>query len=163
MHPLLVRSAAELTVREQIDALEQAARESIATGELVQTHHDGTTDEGNKEADHFFAKDVYCRGLWIPAGCLVVGRLHIQSRVCIVAAGRCRWVDEFHQEPVEVSAPWVGEFKAGSKTAVYAYEDTYWVAVTGTSMTDPQEILHTLSVSNHEQYKNLIEQKEVLP
>jgi hypothetical protein len=30
-------------------------------------------------------------------------------------------------------------------------------------MTDPQEILHTLSVSNHDQYRKLIEQKEVLP
>ncbi|EFK95083.1 hypothetical protein LDC_2914 [sediment metagenome] len=83
--------------------------------------------------------------------------MHIQSRICIVSAGHCKWWDEFNPEPVEVRAPWIGEFKPGSKTVVAVIEDTYWTAVIGTELTEPMEILSRLSTSNAIEYLKRLE------
>ena len=149
---VVVTPAWQLAARDKISALEHALRESIAIGEIELTIHDGTSEEGDDQAEHFFAEGVYGRGLWIPAGSLVIGRTHVQSRICVVAAGRCRWFDEYNPEPREVLAPWVGEFNPGSKTAVLALEPTYWLAFVGTQLTDPFEVLDTLSDPDYESY-----------
>jgi hypothetical protein len=163
MHPLIIRDVRNLPARRRIEALEASLVQEIEEGRIARSHHDGATDEGTAEADHLFAEGAYVRGLWIPAGCLVVGRVHLRSRVCIVAAGECAWIDEHQPDPLTVAAPWAAEFPAGSKTAVLALQDTYWLAVTGTTLRDPQEILHTLSVGNTDQYVRHLERQEVLP
>lgn len=161
MNDLLANSTPnQIAARRQIEDLEAALRRAVAQGELEQTFHDGTTEQGDREATHHFAQGVYVRSMWLPAGTVIVGRMHLQSRVCIVSAGRCRWTDEFNPEPVEVRAPWVGEFKAGSKTVVVAIEDTYWSAITGTEETEPMEILRKLSVLDSEEYQKLLEVKQ---
>jgi hypothetical protein len=138
-----------MVARAGLDALEDFIRAGISEGALEQTHHDGATPEGDAEATHAFGDGVYVRGVFIPAGCVVVGKIHRQARVCIVAQGTCTFVDEFHRETV--SAPWCGEFSAGCKTAVYAHTDTTWYAAVGTDMKDPIEILTKLSAPSYEQ------------
>lgn len=142
-----------LKARASIDALEDALRSHVASGEIEQTHHDGATPEGNDEATHYFGDGVYVRGLFIAAGCLVIGKIHRQARVCVVAQGRCTFVDEFSSKTVE--APWAGEFNPGCKTAVYAHTDTMWYACVGTDLKDPIEILNTLAAPSYE----MLEQK----
>jgi hypothetical protein len=144
----LIRTEEQLQVRQDIDRLEQALRDEIDAGNLVETLHDGETDEGSDQCNHYFAKGVYVRSLVIPSGTLVVGRLHLQSRVCIVATGRCTFIDEFRKQTV--SAPWIGEFKAGSKTAVFAHETTLWIAISGTDIKDPKTAVAQLTALNHE-------------
>jgi len=139
--------AHRLEVRATIDALEASIKASIATGELEQSIFDGGTSEGSDQCKHYFAQGVYVRTLLIPAGTVVVGRIHKQSRVCLILTGKCRFVDEYQDR--EVVAPWVGEFEAGSKTAVYAITDTLWAAVVGTDIKDPQEAFQKLSAGNH--------------
>lgn len=147
---LAVRTSGQLEARKSIDDLEASIRAAIDEGEIVQTLHDGETDEGHNECQHCFGDGVYARSILIPAGTVVVGRIHKQARICIIAQGRCEFVDEFHRETVE--APWMGEFLPGSKTAVFAHTDTVWVAVVGTDMKDPKEILGTLSAKTHEDF-----------
>ena len=160
MNDLLANaSPGQIECRHRIADLEASLRKEIAEGRMEQEFHDGTTPEGDQEAQHHFAQGVYVRSMWLPAGRIIVGRMHLQSRVCIVSAGRCRWIDEFNPEPVEVQAPWVGEFKAGSKTVVVAVEDTYWSAITGTDLDEPMEILRTLSVLDVKEYRQLLEVK----
>lgn len=136
-----------LAARASIEDLEAAMRREVAEGKLVQTLHEGGTETGHDECEHFFGDRVYVRSLWIPAGTCVIGRLHKQARVCMVLAGRCRFVDEFQQR--EVEAPWIGEFKAGSKTAVFAETDTLWAACLGTELTDPQTAFYELTAGSH--------------
>jgi hypothetical protein len=157
MNELLRPSPGQLATRVRIDELEAALRQEVEAGELEQTFHDGTTEEGDQEAEHYFAEGVYARSMWLPRGTVIVGRMHIQSRVCIVSAGHCKWWDEFNPEPVEVRAPWIGEFKPGSKTVVAAIEDTYWTAIVGTGLTEPMEILDRLSTPNAVEYLKRIE------
>ncbi len=139
--------------RQTIEHLEAAMRKEIKSGDLEQTIFDGETDEGHDQCKHFFGDGVYARSMFIPAGSTVVGKIHRQDRICIIAQGRCQFVDEFHQETVE--APWIGEFKAGTKTVVYAETDTLWVAVIGTEMKDPKEILGKLSANTHTEFAML--------
>jgi hypothetical protein len=144
----LERTEDQLQVRRNIDQLEQSLRDEVAAGNLVETIHDGETDEGSDQCNHYFAKGVYVRSLVIPSGHLVVGRIHLQSRVCVVAAGRCTFIDEFRKQTV--SAPWIGEFEAGSKTAVFAHETTLWIAISGTDIKDPKTAVAQLTALNHE-------------
>lgn len=154
MNELLARTEGQLATRSKIDAIESVMLEGISRGELEEALHDGETEKGRDECDHFFAQGVYARGVLIPAGTAVVGKLHKQSRICVIAQGDCQFTDEFHTERVQ--APWVGEFRGGTKTAVYAHSDTYWVAVTGTDLKDPIEILQTLSAKDHAEYAEYI-------
>ena len=153
----------QLEARTAIQKMEDYLRQMVEEGIAEQTHHDATSDEGDDEADHLFGDNVYVRGLWIPAGNLVVGRTHRQARVCIVSAGRCWWSDEYSGGSHEVSAPWAAEFPAGSKTVVYAVEDTYWLACLGTKLKDSQQIAAELTTRTHDEYRKLLEQREVLP
>ena len=89
---------------------------------------------------------------------MVIGKLHREDRICIIAQGDCTFVDEFKKRRVQ--APYVGEFKAGSKTAVYAHTDTYWVACHGTELTDPNEMVEKMVSSDHEDYQLYLEHKE---
>jgi hypothetical protein len=144
---LASRTASQLHTRAQIDELEASLRASIDTGEVTQSIADGETDEGSAQCQHYFADGAYARALWIPAGTCVVGKVHKQTRICVIAAGKCRFIDEFRSE--EVEAPWIGEFKAESKTAVYAITDTLWIAVLGTELKDPQQIVRELTAPSH--------------
>lgn len=156
MNELAIRSPAQLVVRSKIDRLESSLRKEIDEGNMVQTIVDCKKD--NSQAGHFFGDGVYARSLLIPAGTTVVGYIHKQARVCIVASGKCTFTDEFHRRTVE--GPWVGEFKAGTKTAVYAHTDTFWVAVIGTDLKDPDILVDKLVTGSHEDYENYVLQLE---
>lgn len=148
-------SPRRLAVRSKLDLLQEIMEAGIAGGELEQTHSDATTDAGHEEAEHLVFGGLYARTLTIPAGSVVVGRIHAQDRVCIVSKGRCAFADEHGQRIV--SAPFIGKFPKGSKTAVFAFEETVWTAVIATDMTDPKEIVSALSSGNFEDYKIISE------
>ena len=107
--------------------------------------------EDNSQANHYYGENVYVRSLLIPAGTSLVGYIHKQDRVCIIAQGKVTFVDEF-QGRQTVEAPWVGEFKAGSKTAVYAHTDTLWVACLGTELKDEDIMTDKLVTGSHKDY-----------
>jgi hypothetical protein len=154
------RTPQQLAIRNTIDNLEQLMRDGIAEGALVETVADGLTKEGQDQCDHFFGDSVYARGLFIPKDTAVIGKLHKQARVCIIAQGECVFTDEFHSK--RVKAPWIGEFNAGTKTAVYAITDTYWVACVGTVLTDPNKILEELSAKTFKDYNAFVQEKQEL-
>lgn len=130
----------------------------VAEGKLNLTMTDAGTKEGNEQADSYFGDGVYVRSVNIPAGTTVVGRLHLKARVCLVLQGKCTFINESRRKTV--SAPWIGEFKAGSKTAVYAHTDTVWAACVASETTDPLEAVNRYSVRSHEEYTaHLLENK----
>ncbi len=153
---LTLRSPAQLQVRGAIDTLQDQMADAIQSGEVEQTIVN--CKEDNSQANHYFGEGVYARSLLIPAGSVVIGHIHKQDRVCIIAQGECTFVDEWQKK--RVKAPYIGEFKAGSKTAVYAHTDTLWVACLGTDSKDPDIIVKELLDDNHEDYHLYLEYKE---
>ena len=156
MNSLATRTPSQLVTRTKIDTLEETLREEISKGAMGQTVVDCQKD--NSQADHYYGQGVYARSLLIPAGTVVVGKIHKQDRVCIIASGECTFIDEWQKK--RVKAPYIGEFKAGSKTAVFAHTDTTWVACIGTESKDPDIMVHELVESNHEDYQVYLEQLE---
>lgn len=153
---LTARTSSQLATRTAIDTLQSSLESEIDKGSIEQTIVDCKKD--NSQAKHYFGEGVYARSLLIPAGTAVVGHIHKQDRVCIIAKGKCTFVDEWHRETVE--APYIGEFKAGSKTAVYAHTDTLWVACLGTDSKDPDIMVNELLVDSFEDYQLYLENKE---
>lgn len=90
------------------------------------------------EAEHFFAPGMYGRRFAMPAGMLVVGKIHKHAHLMMVLKGRASVLTEFGRE--EVSAGYVSVSQPGAKRIVLAYEDTVFMTV-HTNQTDTQDLL----------------------
>ena len=76
---------------------------------------------------HYFADGMYCRYLFRPAGCLIVGKVHKREHFYIIAKGKVQVVgddsvDIYAAGTVLISQP-------GTKRAVLALEDSVCVTV----------------------------------
>lgn len=79
------------------------------------------------KAKHRFAGGVYLRELEIPAGNVVLGKIHKHEHFVILAEGACRInTDEGMQDIV---APHVWISKAGDQRALYTYEHCTFLTV----------------------------------
>lgn len=79
------------------------------------------------EAVHHFAPGMYGREFSMPAGMVVVGKIHKHGHLMMVVKGRATVVDEFGR--YEVAAGFVQASRPGAKRVVYAHEDTTFVTV----------------------------------
>lgn len=140
--------------RTRVDALQAHIERGVSDGDLT-SPLEGTEDE----CQHVFHDGMYARGLLIPAGTAVIGRLHKQARICIIAQGSCVFQDEIQKQ--EVSAPWFGAFQKGSKTAVYALTDTYWIAILRTELTDSKTAFDELTCATYNEYQAYCRQLEM--
>lgn len=77
--------------------------------------------------EHFFAKGVYVRQLWIPAGTFLTGKLHKTEHISICAMGEISVLTPDGMK--RVSAPYTIVCPAGTKRAAYAHTDTLWINV----------------------------------
>jgi len=79
------------------------------------------------EAVHHFAPGMYGREFSMPAGMVVVGKIHKHGHLMMVVKGRATVVDEFGR--YEVAAGFVQASRPGAKRVVVAHEDTTFVTV----------------------------------
>jgi quercetin dioxygenase-like cupin family protein len=79
------------------------------------------------EPIHRFAPGMYMRELTIPAGMLVVGKIHKHEHFLLVMSGRADVVSEFGRDTV--TAGHISISPAGVKRAVLALEDTRFVTL----------------------------------
>lgn len=79
------------------------------------------------EAEHFFAPGMYGRRFSMPAGMLVVGKIHKHAHLMMVLKGRAEVVTEFGRDMVE--AGHVSVSQPGAKRVVLALEDTVFMTV----------------------------------
>lgn len=97
---------------EQIQAL-QAAMRPIETEQ--------------PQPNHFFAPGMYARELTVPAGMLIVGKIHKHAHFLFVLKGRASVVSNLGREVVH--AGHISVSQAGVKRIVLALEDTQFVTV----------------------------------
>lgn len=89
------------------------------------------------QAVHHFAPGMYGREFSMPAGMLVVGKVHRHGHLMMVVKGRATVIDEFGR--YEVRAGFVQASRPGAKRVVLAHEDTTFVTVHLNS-TDTQDL-----------------------
>ncbi len=88
---------------------------------------------------HYFADGMYCRELWRPAGCLIVGKVHRKEHFYIVARGEVT-VTWDGRAPERVVGPKVFVSPVGTKRAVLAHTDATCITVHRCSERDLEKI-----------------------
>lgn len=90
----------------------------------------GSVPQVETPVRHHFAEGLYVREMLIPAGTVIVGKVHRQSHLNIMTRGRMIvWTQEGRRELVVSTEPFVIESKAGTKKVGYALEDTVWLNI----------------------------------
>ena len=108
-----------LEAREKIKNLQSSMIDGLASGIITPVQ---------EELSHFFAPGMYGRQLIIRAGTTVVGKLHRHSHLNVISRGRIRVFTEFGYDILDATdAPVVFASEVGTKRAVYAETDTYWM------------------------------------
>ena len=88
---------------------------------------------------HHFAPGAYGREMTLPAGMVVVGKIHKHAHINVISKGRVQVFTE--QEGVrELAAPCTFVSSPGTKRVVYVLEETVWTTVHVTDKTDLAEI-----------------------
>jgi len=70
---------------------------------------------------------VYARELIIPKGITMVSELWNRERLWVIITGRVSILSEMGRK--EITAPYVGIAPFGTRIALYAHEETRWMAV----------------------------------
>lgn len=102
---------------------------------------------------HAFAPGAYARTIFIPAGTLVVGKIHKHAHLNILIRGRVSVATE--EGPMEIEAPRVMTSKAGTKRVVYAHSPVLWTTIHLTDKTDPAEIEEEIIAKSYDEYDAL--------
>lgn len=108
---------------------------------------------------HLFAPHVYLRTIFIPAGTVLVGKIHkhrhgnvlCQGHVTVYTEGG--GIEELRGPLTMVSEP-------GTKRAVLAHTDTVWVTIHPTESTDLAEIEAETIAPSYEAYEAFIRESE---
>lgn len=84
---------------------------------------------------HRFAPGVYLREIFMPAGTVVIGKIHRTEHFNVLIRGACLIVhDDGRRE--ELRAPLTFVSKAGVQKVLYILEDTIWQTIHPTTETD---------------------------
>lgn len=77
--------------------------------------------------EHLFHGGMYCRQVWRPAGCVIVGKVHKKEHFYMVVSGTVRvTTDEGVQT---ITGPFLLCSKPGTKRAVYAETDALCMTI----------------------------------
>jgi len=84
---------------------------------------------------HHFAPGVYLREIFMPAGTIVIGKIHRTEHFNIVVSGLCSIVHEDGRHEY-LRGPMTFVSKAGVQKLLFIHEDTIWKTVHPTNETN---------------------------
>jgi hypothetical protein len=88
---------------------------------------------------HHFSPGLYMREIFMPAGTIVIGKIHKTEHFNILVSGACLIVhDDDHRE--ELRAPMVFVSKPGVQKVLYITEDMTWMTTHVTHETDLKKL-----------------------
>lgn len=88
---------------------------------------------------HQFTPGAYTRRIFMPKGSLIISKIHRTEHQFAVLQGKCRvWTEE--GGTVEISAPFSGVTKPGTRRVLFMLEDTSWITFHPTSRTTVEEV-----------------------
>ena len=88
--------------------------------------------------EHIFHGGMYCRQVWRPAGCTIVGRVHKKEHFYMIVSGTvCITTDDGVQT---LTGPMLLCSKPGTKRAVHALTDALCMTFHATDATDVAQV-----------------------
>lgn len=128
----VTKDTTPIEIRKKICEVEQKMVSAVKDGEMI--------DENlGYIVNHFFSEGVYRREMHIPAGHIIVGKLHKHELVNIITKGRVTVITE-QCGVEEFVAPIVFTSPAGTKRLLFTHEDTVWSGIHPTYETDLAKI-----------------------
>lgn len=109
---------------------------------------------------HYFAPGVYVREIFMPAGAIVIGKIHRTEHFNIIQRGIVSIIDEHGTRHV-LHAPHTFISKPGVQKVLYIHEDTIWTTVHVTEERDLERLEAEL-VEPDESYPALDRESERL-
>ena len=88
---------------------------------------------------HHFAPGAYGREMTLPAGLVVVGKIHKHAHINVISKGRVQVFTE-QDGVLELAATCTFVSSPGTKRVVHVLEETVWTTVHVTDKTDLAEI-----------------------
>ena len=88
--------------------------------------------------DHIFHGGMYCRQVWRPAGCLIVGKIHKKEHFYMVVFGTVHITTDDGVQTV--TGPYLMCSKPGTKRAVYAETDALCITIHRVDSTDVESV-----------------------
>lgn len=104
---------------------------------------------------HYFAPAVYAREMWMPAGCLITGKIHLTEHLNILSQGRVTVSNK--GDSITMIAPYTFVSPIGTKRAIYAHEDSTWTTIHATELEDPESIEAEIIAESFEELDAFIE------
>ncbi len=125
------------------DITHSPTRDSICALEVALSQDKAASEEALSKCilTHTFSDGSYARQMLIPAGTIVVGKIHKHAHLNIVSRGRVHVATEFGFDVIDaINNPVTFSSIPGTKRAVYAETDVYWTTIHLTTKTDLKEI-----------------------
>ena len=97
---------------------------------------------------HHFAPGVYMREMFIPAGTVLSGKIHLTQHFCLLLAGTVSIATDQGDETF--IAPCVMRTMPGMKRAIFAHEDSRLMTVHATNETEPEKIEETITTTSYD-------------
>ena len=119
-------------------------------------------DEGGEQTcriRNYHAPGLYGREMWMPADCLITGKIHKTEHICILSKGKVTVSDGGSVTTYEAPATIIS--KVGAKRAIYAHEESVWTNFHATELDDPEEIEQEIIAETFEQLDAYIEHQEL--
>ena len=107
---------------------------------------------------HTFAPGVYVRTIFIPAGSVVVGKIHKHSHANVLSQGHVTVLTEGGGLQ-ELLGPITMVSEPGTKRAVYAHTDTVWTTIHPTNKTELADIEEETIAKDYADYELFVRTK----
>ena len=132
------------------------SRHAILDLEAGMREMDGYDPEGKEicRIKHYFAPGVYAREMWMPAGCLITGKIHLTEHLNMLSQGKVSVSNQ--GDSITMEAPYTFVSPIGTKRAIYAHEDSTWTTIHATDLTDPEEIEDEIIAETFQRLDGLI-------
>ena len=137
------------------------ARANILNLEEAMKELEGYDKEGKEicRITHYHAPGLYGREMWMPADCLITGKIHKTEHICVLSKGKVTVSDGGEVNTYEAPATIIS--KVGAKRAIYAHEESVWTNFHATELNDPEEIEADIIAQTFEELDALIEHDEL--
>ena len=96
--------------------------------------------------DHTFGDGMYVRKITMPAGQIIISKIHKQKHPYFIMSGDVSVITENGLQ--RIKAPYSNITEAGTQRALYTHSETVWMTVHRTDETDTDKLLDILTVDN---------------
>tara|TARA_R110000744_G_scaffold82977_2_gene162968 strand:+ start:244 stop:768 length:525 start_codon:yes stop_codon:yes gene_type:complete len=118
-------------------------------------------DTENCPLKHYFSDGIYVREITIPAGMVIVGKIHKHRHPNFLLKGKVMVITEQKGEEI-IEGPCFMMSEGGTKRALYAVTDLVWTTIhhNPTNTQDLNKIEDVVIAKNYDEYRKFIKSED---